>query len=153
MFSPAGCLRLFGDRRRPCLRPEAGAAALAHPSRAYILAGLFRPDRLPGTSGQTLDVGDQLHQSFFADLPLKSRHDVALEICDDLRIWIHDRFADVGVIGNHPAPVVQLHWVPIEIAQHRTTSLLIQQVATAAAELLEQLLALLGHRSADPAAG
>src|SRR5580658_3540084 len=72
---------------------------------------------------KTLDERDQLQQAVFADLPLKHRHDVAMVTLDDFRVGVENRFANVSLIRNHRASVVEHHRVSEHVSQRGAAAL------------------------------
>src|SRR5260370_1046053 len=101
---------------------------------------------------ERFDVFDQLQEILLRDLALESGHDVLVEPRHDFRVWIENRFPNVGIIRYHGLAVVEQNLRSIDAAQDRAAALFIQQVARAAPQLLEQLLTLRRHGALGAAA-
>ena len=106
---------------------------------------MLRASRAAALGRKALDVDDQLQQAVLADLALEDRHDVAIVALDDLGVRIQNRFANVGLVGDHGAAVVQLAPDGRTHCAARAAALCVGNVAGHAAILLKQLFTLVRH--------
>ena len=96
---------------------------------------------------ERLDVCGQAQHTLFVDHVGKARHD-RLVTGNDVLVRQQDAVADVGLIGEYRAAVVQRYPAAVESLQIRRLGHRGRTVAAAAAELAEQYCALLGQRLA-----
>src|SRR5947209_149278 len=79
-------------------------------------------------------------------------HHIRLEPGGNFGVRIENGFTNVGVVRHHCAAVCELNGLVVQTAQNRTAALLVEKVASRAAKLLKQFLALLCQSALSTAA-
>src|SRR5262249_60285019 len=86
--------------------------------RSWRLPALRR-GRLPALRRERLDVRDELHEILLAEQSLVGGHD-RLVAGDEVGLWAHDRLAQVGLVDDRAAAVLEPDGGPEQPGQHGT---------------------------------